>query len=130
MNEFRALGFDGPIEFATSDRNYTRFEVAKDQDGEPHGKIVVGPDIMPGKGTNPNATMDRRAAAAHEITHCKRWETGTACDVDRDLDEAQTDLQAICYFKEHLGPSQIESLITDALERLVRLERRLEGGES
>jgi len=134
--EFRTLGFDGLLEFPdlldprTGEKTRTRFVPHREQDGNRIGKIIVGPDIMPGKGTNPNSFMDRFTAIAHEITHFRRWEGGMSCDDPEleELDEAQTDLQAACYFRRDLNASQVESLITDALERLILLERRLEGG--
>lgn len=122
---FRALGYQGPIEFDGGHGGRTRFVVRDTEDGEV-GLIVVGPDVFPGFDVaNANAVMDPLAAVAHEITHYERWRSGRELPMGHleDIDEAMTSLQAACAFHRDLNSLHIEQLVSDALERLARFVR-------
>ena len=120
---FRAMGYNGPLEFDEKHGGRTRFEVRDAEDGEDRkiGVIVVGPDIYPGLNVaNANSVMDPLPAVAHEITHYDRWNSGRELPHGylEDIDEAMTSLQAACAFRG-LSSLHIQQLISDALERLV-----------
>jgi len=60
------------------------------------------------------------AAAAHELTHWRRWTDKTEI-VDEDfleIDEAMTSLEAAIRYGEKLSPHDIRQLIADATQRL------------
>jgi hypothetical protein len=118
---FRALDYKGRVEFDARAGGKTRFVVRPDEStGEEEGVIIIGPDLYPGLAVaNPNSVLDPTATAAHEITHYIRWQEGRELPVGH-LDEAMTSLQAICTFKATLSPTELEQLVSDALERLIQ----------
>jgi hypothetical protein len=128
---FRALYYEVRIEFEPEAGRNTRFVVSTDPTtGEKTGLIIIGPDLFPGPNVaNPNSVLDAMAAAAHEITHLKRWEEGRALPKGH-LDEAMTSLQAACSFRSALSSNQIEQLVTDALQRLLLLSSEIEDAKA
>ena len=122
-----ALAYPGILEFETDSGSKTRFEVRHDEDtGTPYGVIVVGPDIYPGKHiTNPNSILCAFSAVAHEVTHYFRWFEFSVLPLGH-LDEAITSLQATCRFRNFLSPTQIEALVSDAMQRLEMLRKEFE----
>ncbi len=90
-------------------------------DGIEFGEIAFGPDIYPGRAiANPNAMLEMRAAAAHELAHYHRWLNKTAIgEPDREhLDEAMTSLEAIVRYAGKLSDQEKGQLAGDALVRL------------
>jgi hypothetical protein len=129
---FRGLGYDGPLEFDESASSKTKFVVARDENDDEFGKIIVGADIFPGYDVaNPNAVLDPIAAVAHEITHYTRWVSKRELPfgIFNDIDEAMTSLQAVCAFKSDLNALHIEQLVSDALSRLVKYQRNFKLSE-
>lgn len=118
---FRGLGYQGKLEFREGPGTKSGF--VPNNAGEPC--IVIGADIFPGKAMNPNAMMDMLSAAAHEISHHSRWTNSWEHREFEHLDEAVTSLQAACWSKQFLSPSQIESLVSDAIERLGLLNEQI-----
>jgi hypothetical protein len=124
---FRGLGYVGALERAPQNDSFTRF-IVRGQGADVYGVIVVAGDLYPRRGdvANPNSTIDAPSAAAHEITHFYRWQSGT--ELSRGpLDEAITSLEAVCRFRRDLNPVQIEALISDALYRLNILSQEMDG---
>ncbi|MFO8072036.1 MAG: hypothetical protein R6V85_09200 [Polyangia bacterium] len=135
---FQALGYSGPLEFRRGHRTTTGVRVVIDEHTRmPTPRIYVGADIMPGADVvNPNQRIDYVAAAAHEITHTIRIENNQEfVEAEfKDIEEAITSLHAACEFRNVLRPSQVEQLVTDAVQRLVNYvlrarQARAEGGE-
>jgi len=84
-------------------------------------EIVFGSDIYPGPGiADPNSSLSMEAAAAHELTHWRRWTDKTELVEDDllEIDEALTSLEAAIRYGEKLSPHDIRQLIADAIQRL------------
>ena len=99
----------------------TAFCVARDEQGNEFGEIVLGPDIYPGGSVvDPNAGLSLNAAAAHELTHYYRWLDRTALQdpLREHLDEALTSLEAICRYEAQLNTIEVRLLASDAILRI------------
>jgi hypothetical protein len=68
-----------------------------------------------------------RAAAAHESSHFHRWRDKTELDGGHlsDIDEALTSLDAIRRYYGTLNDTEIQQLVSDAMQRLQILAQRL-----
>lgn len=115
------LGLDEDVNVRYDPNVQTVFRVSEDNNGEPYGEIVFGPDIFPGTSViDPNAVLSLDAAAAHELTHYYRWKDKIALSDDslEHLDEALTSLQAISRYAGRLNEIDVRQLVSDATARL------------
>jgi len=121
------LGYDGPIVWRDGPATKSCFAPGPDptEPGKEVGILYIGSDILPGTDTlNPDSSLDRVAALAHEVTHCWRYDEGRAWEKS-DLDEIATSLQAITLFWSELRPRHVKQLVEDALARLGEHYRKL-----
>jgi len=115
------LGMDGSVNARYEESTQTAFRVSQDESGAEFGEIIFGPDIYPGIGVvDPNSTLSLDAAAAHELAHYYRWRDKRELphDVLTHLDEAQTSLEAALRYQSHLNSTDVNQLISDAIQRV------------
>jgi hypothetical protein len=115
------LGLDNTVNVRYDETAQTVFCVVRNDSGEEYGEIVFGPDIYPGTSiVDPNSALSLKAAAAHELTHYHRWKNLMALSEASQeyLDEALTSLEAIHRYKRHLDDTDVQQLISDAMQRL------------
>lgn len=115
------LGLDNRINFKYSEGTTTRFITTVDENGETYGEIVFSNDVYPGGNVaNPNSALSLKAAIAHELSHYHRWENRTELEhgFKTHIDEAMTSLEAALRYGRDLDTTDIEGLISDALQRL------------
>jgi len=118
LSAFIGLERKAPVRHEEGAR--TRFRVEMNE-SEEVAEIVFGPDIYPGAGVvDPNSSLSMEAAAAHELTHWRRWvdKTELADDGLLEIDEALTSLEAAMRYGEQLSAHDIRQLIADAIQRL------------
>ncbi len=111
------------IDDASRHSSRTRFN-------EVNGRVYLGADVKPGKGTEANSRMSVLACLAHELAHVERFEAELRRPIefpDKLIDEAETSLHAS--FMSVLNWKDREDLIDDARDRLSQwlMERRREG---
>jgi hypothetical protein len=120
MNVF--LSFDEKVvDIRYEPGEATVFRVATDERGDQYGQVRFGADIYPGTNIiDPNSALSLEAAAAHELTHFRRWQNKQALSKEslRHLDEAFTSLQAVSLYSDKLNAILIKQLVADALQRL------------
>jgi hypothetical protein len=123
-NTFLGLDSTIPVRYVPGGRTRFRCYV---QNGREEAEIIFGADIYPGRGVaDPNSSLSMQAAAAHEITHYRRWQDKTEL-VDQDLqeiDEALTSLEAILRFPKNLTDHETRQLVCDAIQRLQMFSQR------
>ncbi len=115
------LGLDNTVNVRYEEATRTVFCIMRSESGEEYGEIVFGPDIYPGSSViDPNSALSLRAAVAHELTHYHRWKNMMSLSEDSQeyLDEALTSLEAIHRYKRHLDDTDVQQLISDAMQRL------------
>ena len=119
-NTFLGMDRDAPFRFEEGAR--TRFRVVEGQENEETiAEIVFGPDLFPGRAVvDPNSSLSMRAAIGHELAHYHRWLAKTELQDERllHIDEAQTSLEAILRYPNHLNEHEVRQLVADALMRL------------
>jgi hypothetical protein len=124
LTAFIGLEQKAPVRYEEDAR--TRFRVEM-HETEELAEIVFGPDIYPGAGVvDPNSSLSMEGAAAHELTHWRRWMDKTEL-VDEDLleiDEALTSLEAAIRFGDRLSSHDIRQLMADAIPRLQLYSQR------
>ena len=99
----------------------TRFVISLDDDDQEFGEIIFSSDIYPGQNvTNPNATLSLKGAVAHELTHYYRWQDKSELphDTMTHIDEAMTSLEAALRYSHSLDKTDVQGLISDALQRI------------
>lgn len=115
------LGFDQAANVRYEAGTTTRFRIAEDEDGEEFGEIIFSEDIYPGGNiANPNSTLSVPGAAAHELAHLYRWQGKTELPHGQltNIDEAMTSLEAALRYSHGLSSTDLQGLISDALQRL------------
>lgn len=125
------LGMEERVNTYYDEQALTAFRVVVPDYGEQYGEIVFGPDIYPGTGVlDPNSALSIDAAAAHELTHYHRWRNMTALQEPalEHVDEAQTSLEAILRYDDHLTGNDVRQLVRDALQRLQLYVAVVRGG--
>ena len=124
------LSYEGPIVWRDGPATKSCFAPGPDPtgSGEEVGILYIGSDILPGTDTlNPNSSLDRLAALAHEVTHWWRHDEGREWEKS-DLDEIATSLQAITLSWGELRPRHVRQLVEDALARLGEHYQELQEG--
>jgi hypothetical protein len=123
------LGLDPTVPARFEEGARTRFRTFEFE-GREEAEVIFGPDLYPGRGViDPNSSLSMQAAAAHEITHYRRWQDKTEL-VDDDLeeiDEAITSLEAILRFPRNLSEHESRQLVCDAIQRLQLFAQRKTG---
>lgn len=116
------LGMDRTVSTRYEEGSRTVFHVVNDEiTGEEYGEIRFGPDILPGRGIiDPNSALGMDAAAAHELTHFYRWRDRIELTDDslEHLDEALTSLMAILRYRRNLNNTDVDQLVSDAIQRI------------
>lgn len=96
---------------------------------EDRNMVVLGADVLPGRGLAANARMSMFACLAHEIAHAERFEIGYDRPFDLPdslIDEAETSLHAS--LTSVLTPREREDLVEDVRDRLIHwLAARMRG---
>jgi hypothetical protein len=118
VTAFIGLDAKAPVRHEQGAR--TRFRVEM-HDTEEIAEIVFGSDIYPGAGViDPNSSLSMEGAAAHELTHWRRWMDKTELIEEEflEIDEALTSLEAAMRYGDKLTPHDIRQLIADAIQRL------------
>lgn len=115
------MGLDNQVNVRYEARSTTRFVTGMDESGEEFGEIIFSCDLYPGTNiANPNSALTMKAAAAHELAHFYRWTDkselphGTLTHID----EAMTSLEAAIRYARDLNTTDMQGLISDALQRL------------
>ena len=124
------LGLDKNVNARYDPNSPTVFCVSKDESGGHYGEIVFGPDIYPGSSVvDPNSALSLDAAAAHELTHYHRGKDKTALSAEEHehLDEALTSLQAVFRYYKQLSETDVQQLISDAVQRIQLFVRNQSG---
>jgi len=98
---------------ATTHGSKTRFN-------QPGNKVILGADVIPGKGTDSRSRMSEMACLAHELSHAERFSFG----LDRDAniphklrDEAEASLHAS--WNIALSNKDRADLVEDARDLLI-----------
>ena len=116
------FGLDQRVNARYERGSSTRFVVRNEEGSEEEvGEIVFSEDIYPGTNlANPNSILSLKGAAAHELAHFYRWQGGTELPHGHlsHLDEAMTSLEAALRYYFDLDRTDIQGLISDALQRL------------
>lgn len=115
------FGLDQKVNARYEAASFTRFLVRAEESGEEVGEIVFSDDIYQGTNlANPNSILSLKGAAAHELAHFYRWQGGTELPHGHltHLDEAMTSLEAALRYFPELDRTDIQGLISDALQRL------------
>lgn len=84
-------------------------------------KVVLGADVLPGRGMDANSRLSAFACLAHELAHLERYEQGIRRTLDLPdmlIDEAETSLHAS--FMLGLSMKYREDLVEDARDRLIQ----------
>lgn len=114
------LGLEHDVNTIYDGESKTKFRVSRDGEEE-YGEIVFAPDIYPGGSViDPNSALSLDAAAAHELAHYHRWRALSAVNQDHleHIDEALTSLEAYLRYEKSLGPTDLRTLVSDAIQRL------------
>lgn len=130
----RGLQIDVPVEDQCDYRHEaassSHFENDVDDDGNPYGVVIFGPDIYPGTSLlDPNSELSMKAAVAHELSHFHRWRDATELTVGH-LDEALTSLDAALRYNNRLSAHEIQQLCRDAMKRISLYEQAQQLEES
>lgn len=115
------LGFGEQVNVIYEAGSSTRFRVMTDDSGEEYGEVVFSEDIYPGPNiANPNSALTLAGAAAHELAHFYRWQGRTDLPHGHliHIDEAMTSLEAALRYPHKLNNTDLQGLISDALQRL------------
>jgi hypothetical protein len=115
------LGFGEDVNVIYEAGSLTRFRIITDDEGEEYGEVVFSEDIYPGSNiANPNSALSLAGAAAHELAHFFRWQGNTDLQHGHliDIDEAMTSLEAALRYHHKLNSTDLQGLISDALQRL------------
>ena len=115
------LGFGEDVNVIYQAGSATRFRVVTDDVGEEYGEVVFSEDIYPGQNiANPNSALTLAGAAAHELAHFYRWQGQTDLQHGHliHIDEAMTSLEAALRYPHKLNNTDLQGLISDALQRL------------
>jgi hypothetical protein len=94
----RGLQIDVPVEDQCDYRHEaassSHFENDVDDDGNPYGVVIFGPDIYPGTSLlDPNSELSMKAAVAHELSHFHRWRDATELTVGHNKLRCGTSFQ-------------------------------------
>lgn len=115
------FGLDQTVNARYEAGSFTRFVVRNDEFGEEVGEIIFSDDIYQGTNlANPNSILSLKGAAVHELAHYYRWQGGTELPYGHltHLDEAMTSLEAALRYFPDLDRTDMQGLISDALQRL------------
>ena len=115
------LGFGENVNVIYEVGSATRFRVMIDESGEEYGEVIFSDDIYPGQNiANPNSALTLAGAAAHELAHFYRWQGKTDLQHGHliHIDEAMTSLEAALRYPHKLNNTDLQGLISDALQRL------------
>lgn len=115
------LGFGEDVNVIYESGSTTRFRVVTDDAGEEYGEVIFSEDIYPGQNiANPNSALSLAGAAAHELAHFHRWQGKTDLHHGHlvHIDEAMTSLEAALRYPHKLNSTDLQGLISDALQRL------------
>jgi hypothetical protein len=122
------LSFDRTVPTEHDEGRPTSFRLVPDEENPESevrvGRVFFSADVYPGPSVaDPNSELSMPAAVAHELCHYYRWLNNTELPHDeyRDLDEAQTSLEALLRFGRDLSRHEVEQLARDAVVRLQRL---------
>ena len=115
------IGFDQTVNVRYEAGSSTRFRVCEDEAGEEYGEIIFSEDVYPGNNiANPNSALSVPGAAAHELSHFYRWQGKTELPHGHlsHIDEAMTSLEGALRYSQLLNTTDLQGLISDALQRL------------